>query len=72
MLAELNGLDLDDYIYPGQMILIPKKEISYYITKEGDTIKTVSQIFDTSEYNLLDENQTLYLQSGQMIYHKRN
>ena len=72
LLAELNGLDLDDYIYPGQMILIPKKEISYYITKEGDTIKTVSQIFDTSEYNLLDENQTLYLQSGQMIYHKRN
>ena len=25
LLAQLNGLNLDDYIYPGQTILIPKK-----------------------------------------------
>ena len=30
LLAELNGLNLDDYIYPGQTILIPKKNVSYY------------------------------------------
>ena len=27
LLAELNGLDLDDYIYPGQIIYIPKKNV---------------------------------------------
>ena len=25
LLAQLNGLDLDDYIYPGQVLLVPKK-----------------------------------------------
>ena len=38
LLAELNGLNLDDYIYPGQTILIPKRDVSYYITKDGDTL----------------------------------
>ena len=36
LLAELNGLNLDDYIYPGQIILVPKKDVSYYITKDID------------------------------------
>lgn len=38
LLAELNGLKLDDYIYAGDTVLIPKKDVSYYITKDGDTI----------------------------------
>ena len=45
LLASLNGLDMDDFIYPGQEILIPKSEYSYYITKEGDTLDTVSNMF---------------------------
>ena len=48
LLAELNGLDLEDYIYPGQILLVPKKDVSYYITKTGDTLKTVSDIFDVN------------------------
>lgn len=38
LLAELNGLELEDYIYPGQSLLVPKREVSYYITKQGDTL----------------------------------
>lgn len=38
LLAELNGLNMDDYIYPQQVLLIPKRDVSYYITKDGDTI----------------------------------
>jgi len=72
LLAELNGLNLDDYIYPGQILLVPKKDVSYYITKEGDTLKTVSDIFDVSETNIINQNRTLYLQSGQMIFYKRD
>ena len=72
LLAELNGLDLDDYIYPGQILLVPKKDVSYYITKEGDTLKTVSDTFGTSEEEIVNQNKTIYLQSGQMIYFRRN
>ena len=72
LLAELNGLDLDDYIYPGQTILIPRKNVSYYITKEGDTLKTVSEIFNVTEENIINDNMTLYLKEGQMIYFKRD
>ena len=72
LLAELNGLDLDDYIYPGQILLIPKKDVSYYITKEGDSLKIVSDIFDVDQSDLIKQNKTIYLQSGQMIYYKRD
>ena len=72
LLAELNGLDLDDYIYPGQTILIPRKNVSYYITKDGDTLKMVSDIFNVNEENIINDNKTLYLKEGQMIYLKRD
>ena len=71
LLAELNGLNIDDYIYPDQVLLIPKKDVSYYITKEGDTLYTVSNIFDTKESNIVSQNKTIYLLPGQMIFFKK-
>ncbi len=71
LLSELNGLNIDDYIYPGKMVLIPKKDVSYYITKDGDTLKIVSKIFNTTEDELVKSNETIYLLSGQMIYYKK-
>lgn len=72
LLAELNGLDIDDYIYPEQVILIPKSNVSYYITKEGDTLKTVSETFNVGEEKLINQNNTIYLQKEQMIFYKRD
>lgn len=72
LLAELNGLNLDDYIYPGQTILIPKKNVSYYITKDGDTLDTVSGIFNVNIDDIIKDNKTIYLKEGQMIYLKRD
>ncbi len=72
LLAELNGLDIDDYIYPEQVILIPKSNVSYYITKEGDTLKNISEIFKVSEEKLINQNTTIYLQKEQMIFYKRD
>lgn len=72
LLAELNGLDLDDYIYPNQIIQIPKSNVSYYITKEGDTLETVSNIFKVKIDDLVKQNQTIYLQKEQMIFYKRD
>ena len=71
LLSELNGLNIDDYIYPGQMLLVPKKDVSYYITKDGDTLKTVSNIFGVNEMDIVSSNKTIYLMPEQMIYYKK-
>ena len=71
LLSELNGLNLDDYIYPGQMILVPKKDVSYYITKDGDTLKLVSNIFGVKEEDIVKDNETIYLLPEQKIYYKK-
>ncbi len=72
LLAELNGLDLDDYIYPDQVLLVPLKDVSYYITKEGDTLDMLGLVFGVNTYNLIEQNKTIYLKEGQMIYYKRD
>ena len=61
---------MDDFIYPGQEILIPKSEYSYYITKAGDTLDTVSGMFKISKEKLLNNNSTIYLQEGQILVNK--
>ncbi len=71
LLSELNGLNMDDYIYPGQMLLVPKKDVSYYITKEGDTLKIVGSIFNVDEIDIVKNNETIYLLPGQMLYYKK-
>ena len=71
LLAELNGLNIDDYIYPEQMILIPKKNVSYYITKDGDTLDIVSKIFNVKQEDIILANETIYLMPGQMIYYNK-
>ncbi len=71
LLANMNGLDINDYIYPNQELLIPKTNYSYYITSEGDTLNTVTKTFDISKERLLDQNQTIYLLPGQIIVNKK-
>ena len=70
-LTPVHGLNLDDYIYPGQTLLIPKKDVSYYITKDGDTLFNVSNIFGVKESDIVNNNKTIYLLPGQMIYYKK-
>ena len=43
LLAQLNGLKKDDYIYENQQIVVPKEGVDIYITKEGDTLREVSK-----------------------------
>lgn len=71
LLAILNGLEDEDYIYPNEEILIPKNNYSYYVTKEGDTLYLVSNKFKTEPEDLIYNNETLYLLPGQLIVKKR-
>lgn len=70
LLAALNGLNMNDYIYPGQVIMIPKGGYSYYLTKEGDTIDTVANTFGVNVDTLLQNNKILYLLDGQLLVKK--
>lgn len=67
LLATLNGLNYSDYIYPDQLIMIPKSNYSYYITKEGDTLDSVANVLGESRNKLLSENDIIYLLEGQML-----
>lgn len=70
LIAELNGLKMEDYIYPNQTLIIPKKGVQYYITKEEDTLKNVSNVFGVNESDIVKQNETVYLLPGQMIFYK--
>ena len=71
LLASINGLNLDDYIYQNQVFLLPVSGYSYYVTAEGDTLDTVSQMFKKNKENILKENETIYLLPGQILVSER-
>lgn len=71
LLASINGLNNDDYIYPKEQILIPKNGYSYYITAEGDTLEEVIKVFNSNKDKFLNENKTIYLMSGQLLVNKK-
>lgn len=70
LVAELNGLKVDEYIYPEEVLIIPKKGVQYYITKEDDTLNVVAKIFNVSEEDIVKKNKSIYLLPGQMIFYK--
>ena len=71
LLVALNGLDLDDYIYPNDEILLPTSDYSYYITKEGDTLSSVATLFRKNPEYIIKENQTIYLMPGQILVSRK-
>lgn len=71
LLSLINGLNMNDYIYAGQEISIPKSGYSYYLTKEGDNLNDVLTLFNTNydEFNKL--NNKILLEEGQLFAYKR-
>ena len=51
-------------------MIIPKKGVQYYITKEDDTLRLVAGIFKTSEENVVNLNKSIYLLPGQLIFYR--
>lgn len=69
-LLKLNGLEDADIIYPDQEILIPNKNYQFYITQEGDTISSVANTLKVKPTDLLNQNETIYLEQDQLIIYK--
>ena len=70
LLALLNGMNIADYIYPGTTILVPKKDVKYYLTKEGDTLLSINRRLESNLNTLLRQNNNIYLKEGQLIIYK--
>jgi len=70
IIALTNGIDLNQYIYKGQILLIPKEGVKVYVTREGDTIKDVTRILNTTINKLLLDNEKIYLMEDQLIVYK--
>ena len=70
LLAELNGINTSDYIYPNQVLLIPKAGSKLYITAIGDTLAEVAKGLDTDIETLVNQNRKIYLQPEQLLVYK--
>ena len=70
MLSMLNGLDNEDYIYPNQVIMIPKENVRIYITAEGDTLQNIIKGINADTNKFLMENNNLYLLPEQLLIYK--
>ena len=70
LLVQLNGINVNDYIYPNQVLLTPKAGSILYFTAEGDTLTEVAKGFKTSVNQLISQNDKIYLQPEQLIVYK--
>ena len=72
-LSELNGLEINEYIYQEQRLLVPEEGVQVYITKDGDTIQTIIDKLGTNREEIFVYNPKIYLLPEQLIaYRKRN
>lgn len=69
-LLNINGLDKDNYIYPGQEIMVPKNNIKVIITKENETINSASKRLGLNTEELLYQNDNVYLLPEQLLVYK--
>lgn len=69
-IASLNGLELNEYIFPGQRLMIPKKGVKMYITKDGDTLNNIAASLGLTLEEIIRNNQNIYLLPEQLIVYR--
>lgn len=67
LLAQLNGINKSDYIYPNQTLLVPKAGSILYFTGVGDTLSEIAKGFNVPLDKLISQNDNIYLQPEQLI-----
>lgn len=70
-LLDINGLDKDNYIYPGQEILVPKSNVNIIITKNNETLRSASDRLGLNDSELLIQNETIYLLPEQLLVYRK-
>lgn len=69
-LASINGIKINDYLYPNQQIMVPTDGTNIYVTKEGDTLDFVLDSFNTNYDTIKRQNKKIYLMPDQLIIFK--
>lgn len=72
ILLILNGLNKNEYIYPNQEIMVPLRDISVYITKQGDTLDKIINNFGIDANSLNNQNKTIFVMEDQLIINKKD
>ncbi len=67
----INGLNKDEYIYPGQDLMIPNSNYVVYVTKDGDTLDAIIKNFRMDANTLNSENERIFVMPDQLIVHKK-
>ena len=70
LLAQLNGINKSDYIYPNQTLLIPKAGTVLYITAVGDTLSEIAKGLNVDVMKIISQNNNIYLQPEQLLVYK--
>lgn len=70
LLAQLNGINKTDYIYPNQTLLVPKAGSILYITAVGDTLAEIAKGLNVSVEKLVSQNDHIYLQPEQLLVYR--
>lgn len=70
LLLQLNGIEQDSYIYPEQKIIIPNSLYNFYITEKNDTIQKIIEKTNKSIPELLETNETIFVEPDQTIIYK--
>ena len=70
-LLNINGLDKDNYIYPGQEIIVPKNGIRVIVTNSKETIDSAAKRLGMSISKMLDQNTDIQLLSDQLLIYKK-
>lgn len=66
----INGLKENEFIYPGQQILIPNEGVNIYVTEE-ETLDDVAKKAGVSIQDLIEQNSSIYLLPEQIIIYKK-
>ena len=62
---------MNDYIYENQELLIPKSGYSYYLTKRGDNLNDILDLFNLNYEDFNKINNRILLDDGQLFAYKR-
>lgn len=70
-LLRLNGISKNDLIYPDEQIIIPRENVTFYVTGQDDTLADVSKKLNASIADIGMQNGTIYLTNDQLIVYKK-
>lgn len=70
-LLMLNGLNKDDYIYPNQEITVPSRDVTIYVTRQGDTVDAIINNLGVDANTFNKENERIFVVEDQLVVHKK-